>query len=314
MKMKSGTIYEFLQKSEFWAGHRLSLAEAEALSALAASAQPGAGAQPPAKPPAPSTPVARADSMPEPVVSGEVATAPARSPGAVASGSPPQDVAGRAAVIEQMTRAAPEPAQGRSAARVSASAGTRAPDAVSAGAPIPEASSAGARSAPPAASAGGARAANPDIRPALLEIEGEALVRAGAFQVAGGQVRVQPMTSFGAGWSGGEQLFWSGGAVGAVLDLIVDVPAASQYAVEIYMTRAPDYGRVSFEIDGKPGAYVFDGMNVQVLATGPQQLGKFPLQAGQRRVSLMIVGKYKDSTGYYVGIDKLRLYPAGPID
>lgn len=34
-------------------------------------------------------------------------------------------------------------------------------------------------------------------------------------------------------------------------------------------------------------------------------MGKFPLQSGQRRVSLMIVGKY---------IDKLRLYPAGSID
>ena len=50
------------------------------------------------------------------------------------------------------------------------------------------------------------------------------------------------------------------------------------------------------------------------MTSGPIQLGTFPLQAGKRRVSLMIIGKYGQSTNYYVGIDKLRLYPAGPID
>lgn len=320
--MKSGTIYEFLQKPEFWNGHKLALAEAQALSALAASAQPGPGTKPPAKPPAPSVPVASADSMPEPVVSG--GTAPARVPatGTVASSSPPQDVAGRAAVIEQMQRAGSAAGQGRTAgaadtgARASdvSRAGARTPDASSVGARAPDVSSAGARATSPAASAGAARSTTPAAQPVQMEIEGEALVRAGAFQLAGGQARVQPMASFGGGWSGGEQLFWSGGAVGAVLDLLIEVPAASKYAVEIYMTRAPDYGKVRFEIDGKASEMTFDGMAPQVLASGPQQLGTFALQPGIRRVSLMIVGKYPQATNFYVGIDKLRLYPAGAID
>ena len=122
------------------------------------------------------------------------------------------------------------------------------------------------------------------------------------------------MAGFGSGWSGDQQLFWSEGAPGAILDLVVQVPAASKYAVEIYMTRAPDYGKLRFEIDGKASDLTFDGMAPQVMPSGPTQLGTFALQAGTRRVSLMITGKYAQSGGYYVGIDKLRLYPAGPID
>ncbi len=333
IEMKSGTIYEFLQKAEFWSGHKLSLAEAQALSALAASAPAGSGEKPPEKPPAPKVPVVSADSMPEPAVSG--GAAPARVPmtGTVASGSPPQDVAGRAAVIEQMEHAGREagrevgqsrPADAGARTPNASSAGARAPNAPSAGASTSSASSAGARATSPAASAGArapnassagaARTANPSAQPVQIEVEGEALVRAGAFQVAGGQVRVQPMASFGGGWSGGEQLFWSGGAVGAVLDLLVDVPAASKYALEIYMTRAPDYGQVRFEIDGKTRDVPLDGMAAQVFPTGPQQLGTFALQPGTRRISLMIIGKHPQATNYFVGIDKLRLYPAGPID
>jgi len=126
-------------------------------------------------------------------------------------------------------------------------------------------------------------------------------------------VRVQEMSGFGSGWSDSAQLFWSDGAPGAVLDLLVDVPADSKYAVEIYMTRAPDFGMLSFEIDGTASNVPFDGMAPQVTTSGPIQLGIFPLKAGQRRVAMMITGKYPQSTNYYVGIDKLRLYPAGPI-
>lgn len=147
-----------------------------------------------------------------------------------------------------------------------------------------------------------------------LEIEAEALVKSGGIQVSGGQADVQSMAAFGNGWTGGEQLFWHGGSTGAVLDLEIDVPVASKYALEIYMTRAPDYGQVRIEIDGQTSFANLDGVAPQVQAPGPTQLGTFPLQAGMHRVSLMIVGKHAQSTGYLVGIDKLRLYPAGPIN
>lgn len=283
VKIESGNIYQLLTKGGFWAAKKLSLAEAQALSALPPPSQP-----PPAEKPK-TQPVASGSSPADTSVGGVATTGVTGSQGTVSAGSPPQDVAGRAAVIERMQRGA------GTAQRMPADAG-RATQPASGGM---------AR-----ASGGGMARGNP----MQMEIEAEAMVQSGAYQLNGGQARVQQMGGFGGNWSGGEQLFWSEGATGAVLDLMVDVPAASKYAVEIYMTRAPDYGRLSFEVDGQASTVPFDGMAPQVLPSGPIQVGTFPLQAGQHRVSLMITGKHPQSANYYAGIDKLRLYPAGPIN
>jgi len=284
--VKSGGIYKLLTNAEFWSAKKLSLAEAQALSAL----------PPPSQPPPPSKPkpdVVASKSMPADVTVGDAAPVGGAVGGAgtgiVRADQPPQDAAGRAAVIGEMQRGA-------------GAATGRPTDARRATSPV-----AGSGQRVASAAPGLARATQ-------MEIEGEALVTSGAYELVGGQARVQQMSGFGSGWGGGAQLFWSEGAPGAVLDLLVDVPAASKYALEIYMTRAPDYGQIQFEVDGKPSEVTFDGMAPQVMTSGPVQLGTFPLQAGQRRVSLMITGKYAQSSGYYVGIDKLRLYPAGPLD
>ena len=146
---------------------------------------------------------------------------------------------------------------------------------------------------------------------AMFTVEAERLVQANRFLVNAGRVAVQPMAGFGSGWSGEAQLFWSGGAVGAVLDLLVDVPVAATYAVELHMTRAPDYADLKIEVDGKPSPVPFSGYSPTVTAPSPVQAGKFSLQPGTRKVSFMIRGKYQQSTGYYVGIDQIRFYPAG---
>lgn len=283
-EIDAGNIYEQLLKPQFWAGKKLSLTEAQALSALPPPSQP----PPPVKPKVPS---ASAGSTPAGTSVGGVASPGpmTRTPVAVAGNTPPQDPAARAAVIEQMQR-------GSGTGRGRAS----------------DPRSASPSSQPPAQA--NTRVAAAAVQPTQMEIEGEAFVTSGAFQLNGGQASVQQMSGFGSGWSGNAQLFWSEGAPGAVLDLLVDVPAASKYALEIYLTRAPDFGQLSFEIDGQPSPVPFNGMAPQVMASGPIQLGTFPLQAGQRRVSMMITGKHAQSSNYYIGIDKLRLYPAGPIN
>jgi len=277
VKMAAGEIHGELSGKQLWTSKRFTLTEVQAVAALG---DPGTAPPPPAAAKPKTDPVSKR-STPA-VVSGEVVT-PVQGGGTVSASSPPQDVAGRTAIIKQMEGTAPAHSSERAASRPGGM--QRTGDMVM-----------------------------PAIRPIQMEIEAEALVRSGAIQVAGGQARVQPMTGFGSGWSGGEQLFWSEGATGAVLDLVIDVPASSKYVVEIYMTRAPDYGKLQFEIEHQQSDMPFDGMAPEVMLSGPIPLGTFPLQAGKRRVSLMITGKYAQSTGYYVGIDKLRLYPAGPID
>jgi hypothetical protein len=138
-----------------------------------------------------------------------------------------------------------------------------------------------------------------------LVTEGEELVKTGSFEVTGGRVGAQLMGGFGPGWSGNAQLLWVDGAVGAVLDLIVKVPASGKYALELHMTRAPDYGIVSVEVAGTPAAKPFFGYRQTVLPSGGYPIGTFPLTAGKNRVGLKIIGKALESTGYLVGVDKL---------
>jgi len=147
----------------------------------------------------------------------------------------------------------------------------------------------------------------------MFTVEGEDLVKAGKIQTNAGKVVVQPMARFGPGWSGDAQLFWNGGAVGATLDLTIDVPVAATYAVELYMTRAPDYADFIMEIDGKPSAVKFSAYTPSVMAPNPMQVGNFPLLAGSRKLSFLIVGKYPQGTGYLVGIARIVFYPSGPL-
>ncbi len=148
---------------------------------------------------------------------------------------------------------------------------------------------------------------------APLDIEAESLVKAKSYLLAGGAVHVQPMGGFGNGWSGGEQLFWTGGTVGAVLDLLIDVPQPGQYTIELHMTRAPDYAQLQIQVDGQSASQGFDGKAGGVFATGAIQIGTFALAAGQHKVSFMITGKHPTSTGFLAGIDKLRLSPVGAL-
>ena len=145
----------------------------------------------------------------------------------------------------------------------------------------------------------------------ILTVEAEA--RAGMATANAGNIARQGMANFGKGWSGDTQLFWRGASTGAVLDIPFDVSEGAVYAVELYFTRAPDYGRVAIQIDGQTSPVTYDGYAPRVAPPTPTQGGKFRLPAGKHRLSLKIVGKAEQSSGYHVGLDMVRLYPAGEL-
>ena len=155
--------------------------------------------------------------------------------------------------------------------------------------------------------AAGAARRLPDTR----ALEAEQLVSTGAFHLRGGEAVVQPMAGFGPGWSGNAQLFWHGGAVGATLDLLIDVPRDGTWAVEIALTQAPDYGELEFEVDRHPAGQRFDGFAPGVAGPVTVVLGTFAMQQGQRPVSLKIVGRNPAATGWLVGVDRVVLTAAG---
>jgi hypothetical protein len=92
-----------------------------------------------------------------------------------------------------------------------------------------------------------------------------------------------------------------------VLDLILDVPVRAVYAVELHMTRAPDFGQLRIQVDGKEVAATFDGYGPTVVPSGSFPVGSFDLGPGPRKVSFMIVGKNGNATGFLAGIDFIRL-------
>jgi hypothetical protein len=143
--------------------------------------------------------------------------------------------------------------------------------------------------------------------PDLFEAEG--LLSSGRTRVSGGQAVAQEMAGFGPGWSGNAQLFWHGGAVGATLDLLVDVPADGAWDVVIELTQAPDYAQLTFEVDRHPVDRPFDGYAPRVAGPVAVPLGSFAMQRGQRPVSLKIIGRNPSSTGFLAGIDRIRLSP-----
>jgi len=134
----------------------------------------------------------------------------------------------------------------------------------------------------------GPAAAGPGAAP--ISFPAEDLVSAGKVHVSQGKVMVQTMSAFGPGWGNNAQLLWGEAGVGAVLDMTVDIAIPGTYALQMSMTRAPDYATVSIEVDGKPGPE-FVGWAPSVMPPWPFSAGTFPLLPGARKVTLRIPGR-----------------------
>jgi hypothetical protein len=165
-------------------------------------------------------------------------------------------------------------------------------------------------------------------------VEAEQLLQEGKASASGGELHVQPMAAFGHDWSGGAQLLWTAPAPGAVLDLQFQAPKNSRWALDLELTLAPDYGKIQLEVDGKsvieqietfspaPGGKVKPEMLNRVLkwngyATTVRKGAAFGLphvvlEGGAHRLSILVFDKDPQSTGYYVGVDRLVFHRLPP--
>ncbi|MEQ8787279.1 MAG: c-type cytochrome [Pirellulaceae bacterium] len=138
-------------------------------------------------------------------------------------------------------------------------------------------------------------------------LEGESLEIAGK---TAGATRAQPMGNFRADrWSGGSQLWWTGAKVGARLDLKLPVAESGEYALEIVLTKARDYGVVQLALDGRELGGPIDLYNrPDVITTGVLTFSAGKLAAGDHKLSITIAGAHSQADkGYMVGLDYLRL-------
>jgi putative heme-binding domain-containing protein len=128
---------------------------------------------------------------------------------------------------------------------------------------------------------------------------------------AGLSVGPQDMRGYKDGqWSGGNQLWWTGGKPGSKLTLSLPVATAGKYLIEAVLTRAVDYGVVTFQLDGKPlGDKAIDLFGSKV-SNSSVNLGETTLNAEDHQLTIEITGANPQAVkGYMFGLDYIRLVP-----
>jgi hypothetical protein len=137
-------------------------------------------------------------------------------------------------------------------------------------------------------------------------IEGEDLR---LIQLEGGARPDQDMLGWGEEWSGAKQLWWTQGKAGDRMRVTLPVAEAGEYAIVAGFTKAPDYGVVAIEVDGKAIGKPIDLYGPQVVHSGPIELGRATLAKGDHLMSLSITGKNARSKAFLVGLDWIKLVP-----
>ncbi|HEY3397166.1 MAG TPA: DUF2961 domain-containing protein [Armatimonadota bacterium] len=125
----------------------------------------------------------------------------------------------------------------------------------------------------------------------------------------GGGQGAQGMDNFGAGkWSGGMQLWWTGGKVGDKLTLSLPVEADGNYKLTTVLTKAIDYGIVQLYLDDVKLGDPVDLYNDGVVTTPVLDLGAHDLTKGEHKLTFEITGaNEKAQPAHMVGIDWVKL-------
>jgi hypothetical protein len=112
----------------------------------------------------------------------------------------------------------------------------------------------------------------------------------------------------GTQWSNGRQLFCPA-QKGGYVDLEVELEETGDYLLDIYITKAPDYGKLRVSLDGKEFEKTFDGFNPRVIPPEKVNFGKAALTKGTHTLRFQAVDKNPQSSNYYMGIDCLVFTP-----
>jgi len=89
----------------------------------------------------------------------------------------------------------------------------------------------------------------------------------------------------------------------------LDVTAGGVFDGRIYLGHSFDYGLFEFELNGKPVGRRFDGQSDQVVFGDFVDFADVELRKGTNRLTVRNVGKSRDSTGFYLGVESLEFTP-----
>jgi hypothetical protein len=132
----------------------------------------------------------------------------------------------------------------------------------------------------------------------------------GVWSISGCSSGYQNMIGFGDThrWYHDDQLFVSSGEYCSIT-LGLPVTTAGRYQLDVYLTNAPDFGRVQVLLDNAPIGDPIDLFAPAVMPTGPITLGTFDLAAKTHTLTFEVVGKDDRSPYYSFGLDCFSLIP-----
>jgi WD40 repeat protein len=111
-------------------------------------------------------------------------------------------------------------------------------------------------------------------------------------------------------WSGGRHLYCFTHR-GGFVEFEVDLPRPGRYRLDVWLSKARDYGVVEVALDRRKVGAPFDGYDELFLPPSKVECGVFDLGAGSHRLRFTAVDKNEKSRDYFMGIDCLRLTPVG---
>ncbi|MEU7676452.1 hypothetical protein AB0C42_16765 [Micromonospora taraxaci] len=144
--------------------------------------------------------------------------------------------------------------------------------------------------------------------PRVVTVEAESLVDGAAVESpkkSKATVEAQP-NCCGVTWSGDEQLFFQGLAIGDKVTMTVQIPADGTWRFAAVRTTSFDYANTVFVIDGNQVGGTFLGFTPTVQKTEFLDVGTVQLTRGAHQVSLLVVGKTQGTNRYFAGVDVLR--------
>ena len=144
----------------------------------------------------------------------------------------------------------------------------------------------------------------------VLITEAESLL--GHAKASGGDLGVQPMAGFGAGWGANAQLLWRPPAPvnepirnWPHLSFSIEAPKAGIYRVALIHTRAPDYGDAHLFVRGQPRGELWGFASA--IQSRRMELGEFKLDQGMNQFVVTVFSKNAASKGFLVGLDRIEL-------
>jgi WD40 repeat protein/serine/threonine protein kinase/tetratricopeptide (TPR) repeat protein len=128
-------------------------------------------------------------------------------------------------------------------------------------------------------------------------------------ETSGINADLQKMNTWGMEqWSNGHQILCQYRQNDYVV-LEFELAKAARCRLEVWFTRASDYGIVEVSLDGQRVGQLFDGFSPAVVPSGPIEFGVSDMSAGKHRLRFRAIDRNPKSSAYMMGIDCLRLSP-----